>query len=206
MNKILLATTLSLLALVAGDGVKEACASAQGTDTGQFMIGIIRADGSLVPFAQYGNGGWWNPWPQPRQPAQSIYAERAEVIPHSLGDLPEPWFKQCGKMPTTWYFWSSVGTLTTLRASKVVQVENHLQTNWALLTDFPKQTSEDGHHLNLGVALNVMNEKIEPLIEIKTEGAAAEDIGSFIKQTFDQAETAELQRIRAERPPGSDEL
>ncbi|MGH9944167.1 MAG: hypothetical protein ACRD9R_17620 [Pyrinomonadaceae bacterium] len=188
------------MALVAGSEVSEARASAQSIDTGQFMIGVLRADGALVPFAQYGNGGWWNPWPRPRQPTRSIYAASTEVIPHSLGELPEPWFRQCGKIPTTWYFWSSAGTPTALKASKVVQVENHSQTNWALLTDFPKQTSEDGHHRNIGVALNV-NEKIEPMIEITTESAEGADIASFVKQTFDDAETVEFDRIRAESPP-----
>lgn len=203
MKKILLATTL--LVLIAGYEVSRAQVSAQRSETSQFMISVLRADGTVVPFAQYGNGGWWNPWPKPRQPADSIYAESTEVIHHSLGDLPEPWFKQCGKIPPTWYFWSLAGTLTVLRTSKVVQVENHSQTNWALLTDFPKQTSEDSHHRNIGVALNV-NEKIEPFIEIKTENVAVEDIVSFVKQTFDEDETAELNRIRAERPPGISEL
>lgn len=88
MKKIF-ATTLSLLALVAGYEVNKAHVSAQRDDTSQFIVSILRADGTLVPFAQYGNGGWWNPWPKPRQPAESIYAESTEMIHHSLGDLPE---------------------------------------------------------------------------------------------------------------------
>jgi len=115
MNKILIVTLL-LLALVAGYSVDKAPLSAKDNSMSQFMVGILRADGTLVPFAQYGNGGWWNPWPKPRQVAESIYAERSEVLDHSLTDLSEPWFKQCGEIPISWFFWSSAGTSTELRA------------------------------------------------------------------------------------------
>jgi hypothetical protein len=177
--------------------------SARHDDTTHFIAAILRADGTLVPFAQYGNGGWANPWPAPPQAAEGIYAETTEVIPHSLGNLPEPWFKQCGEIPKTWYFWSSATTSAVLNASSVLQVENHSQTNWALTTDFPKQNAEDNHHHNLGVALTV-NEKVEPLIEIKPQGAETADLLSFIKELFNRAETTELNKIRAERSPGID--
>jgi hypothetical protein len=81
-----------------------------------------------------------------------------------------------------------------LSVSRVIQVENHSQTNWALLTDFPKTNAADGHHENIGVALNV-NEKIEPMIEINAESVEAADLLSFIKQLFDEAETAELKKV-----------
>ena len=170
----------------------------QPHEASHFIAAILREDGTLVPFAQYSNGGWSNPWPRPRRSAESIYATDTEVLPHSLGELPEPWFRQCGKVPETWYFWSLAAAPAVLTASRLVQVENHSQTNWALLTNFPKQSAEGGHHRNIGVALSV-NEKIEPMIEIKTESVEAADALSFIKQLFDEAETAELNKIRAER-------
>ena len=199
MKKIL-TITFALLALVAAYAVDKAPLSAQDNSTSQSMIGMLRADGTLVPFAQYGNGGWWNPWPKPRQIAESIYAESPEVMNHSLADLSEPWFKQCGQIPTSWFFWSSAGTSTALRASKLVQGRAHTGTNWGLLTDFPKQISKDPLHDVIGVAVTV-RQKIEPFIEIESVSTQGKDISSFIKQIFDVEETAEIDRMRRETPP-----
>ena len=200
MNKILLATILLSLVLIAGYAGNQTPVSAERDDTNQFMVGIFRADGAVIPFAQYGNGGWWNPWPRPRDIAESIYAEGTEVVHHSLTDLPEPWFKQCGKTPTTWFFSPSDGTATLVRATKVFQVSAHSGSNWALLTDFPRQSSEDPLHDILGVAVNV-NQKIEPAIEINTASTEANEISSFVKQIFTGIETEEIDRMRAETPP-----
>lgn len=199
MRKILLVATFSLFALGAGYEVNKGDLSPKHDEASQFIAGILRGDGTVVPFAQYGNGGWFNPWPNPQQSAENIYAEDTKVIPHSLGELAEPWFRHCGKIPKTWYFWSLAATPAVLRVAQVVKVENHSQTNWALLTDFPKQSAEDNHHHNMGVALNV-NHKIEPMIEIKTESVEP-NLRSFIKQLFDEAENTELNKIRAEQSP-----
>jgi hypothetical protein len=187
-----------LFALGAGYEVNKANLSPEHDEATQFIAGIVRGDGTLVPFAQYGNGGWSNPWPKPRS-AEKVYAEDAREIPHSLGELPEPWFMQCGKVPETWYFWSLATTPAVLNVSRVVQVENHSQKNWALLTDFSNQNA-DGQH-PIGVALNV-NEKIEPMIEIRRDSAEVINLLSFIKQLFNDTETAQLNRNRAELSPG----
>lgn len=191
MRRILLVAAFSLFTSTGGSEVNQAPLLPQLDESNQSIAAILRADGTLVPFAQYGAGGWSNPWPKPRQPAESLYAAPTEVLPHSLGELPEPWFRQCGTIPNTWYFWSSSATPTILNASQVVQVENHSQTNWALLTDLPNRTPAKGHHRNVGIALNV-NQKIEPMVEVRPESAAAAELLSFIKQAFDAAETSEL--------------
>ena len=193
MSKTLLLTAVLLFALFGSQEIKNK-PLAKRDDASQFIAAILRADGTLVPFAQYNSGGWTNPWPKPRQPAESIYDDDTEVIPHSLGNLPEPWFKQCGKIPKRWYFWSSAAAPTVLNASKVVQVENHSQTNWALATDFPKERTDDTHHHNLGIALDV-NQKVEPLLELSPNTAEATDLASFIRQLSDEAKTAELKRL-----------
>ena len=194
MSRKLILTVALLFALAGSQEVNEDRTEAARDDASQFIVAILRADGTLVPFAQYGNGGWMNPWPKPRQSAESIYTESTEEIPHSLGDLPEPWFKQCGKIPKRWYFWSSAGTRTVLNADKVVQVENHSQNNWALTTDFPKQNTDNTHHRNLGIAATA-DQKIEPLIEIRFDAAEAKELTSFVRQAFKKAETAELKTL-----------
>ena len=181
MRRLLFVATLSLLALGSGFEVKKPQLTPNETS---FIAGIVRSDGNLVPFAQYGNGGWFNPWPS----TQNL---------HSLG-LPEPWFVQCGNLPKTWYFWSDAATPAVLNASRLVQVDNHSQKNWALLTDLSKQTAEDGHHhRNIGIALTV-KQKLEPMVEINPESVEAAPLLSAIKQLFDEAETEEMDKPGAQ--------
>jgi hypothetical protein len=191
MRKSLLLTVF-LLTLAGGQTVNKD--RIQPADATSFIAAILRADGTLVPFAQYGNGGWTNPWPKARQPAESLYARDTEVIPHSLGNLPEPWFKQCGKVPNKWYVWSTLATPLVLSAGKVVQVENHSQTNWALTTNFPSPSANDGHHRNVGIALTV-HKRVEPFVPVQTDTAEAADVTSFVRQLFEKAETAELKHL-----------
>ena len=178
--------------------------SAQQNGAGsQYMIGTLRGDGTLVPFAQYSNGGWWNPWPKPREVAGSIYAEspeNTEVVNHSLADLLEPWFATCLDLPNPWFFWSPEGTYTELRASKVVKVNAHSGNNWGLLTDLPKRTSDDPLHDIIAVAITPKR-KIEPFIKIDNTSAQEKEIRSFVKQIFDVEEKAEIERTRVEKPP-----
>lgn len=189
MTKTLLLGTILLVALLGGE------AAAIREDTDQFIAGVVRADGTLVPFAQYSNGGWNNPWPGPRQPPASIYdEERQEVVPHSLGDLPEPWFKQCGKIPKKWYFRTSPDSTRVLKASEVLKVENHSQTNWALMTDLPKQNGDDTHHRNIGVALSA-NLKVEPVMQIQTASRDGVEILSFVRKVFEKAGNADLKTL-----------
>ena len=193
MTRTLLLIATLLFASVGGQKIR-APRPANPDEASQFIAAVLRADGTLLPFAQYTNGGWTNPWPKPRQTTGSIYDQETEVIPHSLGNLPEPWFKQCGKVPKQWYLWSTIATPLVLNAGKVVQVENHSQTNWALTTNYPNPTTEDGHHLNLGIALNV-NKKVEPFVPVQTNTAEAAEIISFVQQISDKARGAKLKRL-----------
>jgi hypothetical protein len=198
MNRIMISVLLALLLLIAPYEVPENYVLAQRDRQNQFIVGILRADGILIPFAQYGNGGWSNPWPKPRSSSESIYVENTEVITNSLGDLPEPWFKQGGKVPRTWYFWSSTGALIVLKASRVVQVRAHSGANWALLTNLPGRTSEDALDNEIGIALNA-NRKVNPMIEVRSNTPAEKNMVSFVKQTIGDAETDELNRLRGQR-------
>ncbi|HKR61669.1 MAG TPA: hypothetical protein VJS64_18425 [Pyrinomonadaceae bacterium] len=204
MNRIMISVLLALLVLIAPYEVPENYVLAQRDQQNQFIVGILRADGTLIPFAQYGNGGWSNPWPKPRSSAESIYAESTEVIPNSLEDLAEPWFKQYGKIPRTWYFWSSAGAPIVLKASKVLKVQAHSGANWALLTNLPGRTSEDALDNEIGIASDAKI-KVDAMIEVKSNTSEDKNIASFVKDTIkelmEDAETAEVSRLRGQQPP-----
>src|SRR5258705_9133514 len=55
----------------------------QNTRNQRFTIGILRGDSVIVPFAEYRDGKWLTPWPEPDG--------FGEDIDNSLADLPA-WF------------------------------------------------------------------------------------------------------------------
>lgn len=194
ISKLLFAIALALLMLIVGADAEYVRISAQNKSIKQFIVGVLRADGTLVPFAEYRHGLWWNPWPEP-----TSHAENNEVRPKSLGNHTEPWFQQCEKAPTTWYFWTSADTPLVLNTSATLQVENHSQTNWALMTDYPKKQNvqKDSHHSHVGMALNV-DLKVDGMVKIEGGGGEAGNIIAYVKSAFSHAETAEIARITAE--------
>lgn len=205
MNKTMIAAVVSLAAVVARFEVPENYVLAQHDQQSQFIVGILRADGILIPFAQYCNGGWSNPWPPvPHSSSESIYGESATVTPHSLQDLPEPWFQQRGKVPRTWYFFPPAGIPIVLKASKVLKVQAHSGINWALLTNLPGRTSEDALDNEMGIASDAKT-KVDAMIELKSNTSEDNNIASFVKETIkelmEDAETAEVSRLRSQQPP-----
>lgn len=197
-NKFCFAIGSALLTLAVGDNAEHVRVSAQNTRIDQFMVGVLRANGTLVPFAEYRHGLWWNPWPEP-----ALQTEGNEVRPKSLGNHHEPWFRQCERTPTTWYFRSSARSTLALRALETLQVENHSQTNWALMTDYPKkQNAGIGSHNYVGIALNV-DLKVEGMVEIESGRYESNSIVAHVKAAFDNSETAEVARSSAQ-PATSD--
>jgi len=199
-SRMLICVVLALLAFVAGHEVAENQVLAKCDQESQFIVGVLRADGILIPFAQYSNGGWANPWP-PSNSAGGIYAESREAT-HSLEDLPEPWFKQCGQVPRTWYFWSSAAAPIVLKASKVLKVRAHSLTNWALSTNLPGRTSEDALDNEIGIASSA-KVKVDKMIGVSSKSPEDYDIAPDLKYFMEFAETEEVNRWRGQHPPES---
>lgn len=191
-----LALVLVLVAVPPWSRIKLSSVKDPGPSS--FLVAVLRADGVLVPFAQYGNGGFYNPWPKP-QPCRGC---TDEIYPHSLGELPQPWFVQGGSMPKRWYFRSPNGALTVLKTLKIAEVENHSQKNWAVRTDFPHERVELPHHRNIGIAITA-NIRIESMSESKLE---LERLTSFIKDAFDAEETMKIERLASYDPSGTASL
>lgn len=192
--------TLALVLLLIADppSSRTELSSVKDQNPASFLVAVLRADGALVPFAQYGNGGFYNPWPKP-QPCRGC---TDEIYPHSLGGLPKPWFAEGGRMPKRWYFRSPNGALTVLKALKIAEVENHSQKNWAVRTDFPHAPVESSHHRNVGVAITA-NIRIESMIESKPE---PDGLTSFIQEVFDAEETEKIERLATDDPSGTASL
>src|ERR1700730_7564977 len=141
--------TLASLAMTLSSAtvLKHPRAPVQTNSDDTFIVGILGPDGVIVPFAQYANQKWTNPWhsPQPEEPPDE---------PDTIADLEKPWFESSTKPSSDWYLWSTSGEPTTLKTSKMVQVDSHCQHVWGLVTDYPKQPAKDGCARNVGAVLS----------------------------------------------------
>lgn len=153
-------------------------------------VAVLRSDGVLIPFAQHRSGGglgtgvWLTPYPRPEK-----YPE-ADPIP--IANLKRAWFVQHEEHPRTWYTLPASGNKAlTLRASEVVQVENHCASNWALLTNYPGAKKEEGHHRNVSVAFDAKVETESPT-RLDDKGEEWSRLFSFIEAKFENDEKGEI--------------
>lgn len=193
LKKILYTTALLISKLTFGYDASHAQIQAKNETSKEFQIGVLREDGALLPFAEYRHGLWWNPWPN-SEPVDEYNWKN----PKTLTNHTKPWFQQCNGNASAWYFWSSVDTRTVINSRKLIEVDNHSDKNWALMTDYRNntKTENDSHHKNIGFALNV-DLKLETMIDIEKVTREASDIRAYIKSAFVNLETAEIGRIAA---------
>jgi hypothetical protein len=162
-----------------------------------FIASLITSDAVLVPFAQYRQGHWENPWPKS--------SDSSEKEPNTIANLPEPWFAK-GRIPSSvWYFWSPRGKGHFLNASKIVEVQSHCQTVWGIVSDLPKEEAVDDRYGMIGVALDT-DRKINPSYELNKTQDEWSKLHSFVQSEFsneEQNKATELSRFL--KPPGREE-
>lgn len=194
MLKIL--TTSLLVVLIANPlWSRVQVISSDEVESTSFLVAVVKGDSTLLPFAEYGNGGFYNPWPRINKPCPGC---TYEIGPHSLGGMPQPWFEQGGKAPHEWYFRLSNGSPAVLKPLKTIEVVNHYEENWVVVTELPFEPEENSHHDNIGIAIST-NLKIENFVKRKPEG---DYFASSLKDGFDFLETLEIERIASEYPSG----
>ncbi len=164
--------------------------SSPGPASQRIQVGVVRTDGSIVPFAEYRNNIWWNPWPETTE----LDVDHS-LTPRSLARHPEPWFQTCYNSTSSWYFWPSADNRRLLLARKVVQVENHGEKNWALLSDLPHAVADErgAHHKNIGLALTA-DLKFDGSKDIEMTSKEATDVAAFIEPAFTGLEYVEIVR------------
>ena len=92
-----------------------------------FLVAVLQANGSLIPFAAYDGAKWSAPWPEPRSSAD------ARVT--TLAGVPREW--TMGVTLDRWRLWLPTRTSHTLTARAPAYVDSLCSQNWTLTTDFP---------------------------------------------------------------------
>jgi len=103
-----------LLAVVAADAPRAA-----------FVVGALRRDGVVIPFAAFDGKHWSAPWPLPQ-------ADR--VVPINLNSVPKSWWGKAG-VRETWQAWVD-GAAQTLHVLQPDWVTVHCTRQVGLRTDY----------------------------------------------------------------------
>ncbi|HZP49105.1 MAG TPA: hypothetical protein VFB07_11245 [Vicinamibacterales bacterium] len=100
-------------------------AAAADQPAAAFVVGALRRDGAVVPFAAFDGKHWSSPWPLPR-------LERP--IPINLNSIPKSWWGKAGPRET-WQAWID-GAAQTLQVRQPDWVAVHCTRQVALRTDY----------------------------------------------------------------------
>jgi hypothetical protein len=113
-------------------------------------VAIVRADGILIPFAQYDGNKWRKPWPEADQDIN-------KDIVGGLSKIPQSWLGVSKQIPTTWYF-----TSIKKHESKILNVSvpetfnTHCGGGHGLLTDYsPTETFDGAPFPKVGLATDL---------------------------------------------------
>jgi hypothetical protein len=150
-----------------------------GQQAAGVTIAVLRDDGTLVPFAQYQQGNWLNPWPKP----EGYYSS------NTIADLPKPWFSQSKALKATWYSWSTKGGAKPLTTSNVVQVDNDCQKNWGLQSNASSPV-KGNYPQHIGFATDTKLQA-DGLIEVSDSSERSEII-ALLAPLFEKAESGAL--------------
>jgi hypothetical protein len=188
MRRVLIVLIISILPLIgsARVGRNSSPRAIPTSDQSRwFFVAVLRSDGVITPFATYWRGLWLAPWQQPQGYPSEI---------NSLSDQRSPWFTKYEKSTPIWYTTQAgAQQAMTLRASKLVEIDNHCSTNWGLQTDYAGAKREEGQHTNVGIALSEPALIVAPL-RLDPRAAESNAIISLIRRNFDNDERSWLAR------------
>jgi hypothetical protein len=165
-------------------------AIAQAQPREQFMLGVLRRDGMLIPFASY-DGDWSLPWP---------VSLRNLELPITLDAVPKKWW---GSEPTTrWTLWPASATAKpaplNLSAPMVV-ITGHdrrlgLRTDFVAAETTPPVSEFPYPKEGLAVGGNVT---VEPIATVSKRATAWRDFTTSIHDDIQEAEETAIGRIKA---------
>ncbi|MEX2273466.1 MAG: hypothetical protein WD690_18500 [Vicinamibacterales bacterium] len=122
-------STLGLAALVSCALLARASAfQDQSQRDRTYSVAVVRADGVLIPFAEYHRGTWRPIW-------TAVNQRRSTVVPLTLDRIDEDWWGRGGPS-LEWTLWQRPGEGTSLRVTTPRVVPTPCSAQPALGTDF----------------------------------------------------------------------
>ena len=172
---VLLALVTALLGPVAG----------QPRD--QFLLGVMRRDGVILPFAAF-DGRWSMPWPS---------SLRNVELPATLADVPAPWWG--GERPQDWTLYPPQGGSTRVTGSALVTVLVGREKRLGIGTDFVSADAPaplfELPYPKEGLALAGRG-AIERIPHISRYTPMWKELPAILRDDMDEAERLAIGRVR----------
>ena len=175
-----IATFLIALTSASASGVKPQ--DADSPERG--LIGVLRRDGVMLPFAAFRSRSWTVPWPE---------GLRQRELPINLEAVPKEWWG--GQPPADWHIWLMDGTTRplTLRATSVFRT--YCVTRLGLQTDYvpseppPPVAAQPFPKDGLAVTGGL---RVEPIEAVEKDSAEWSALETELRKEFDRVEDHEI--------------
>jgi hypothetical protein len=184
---------VALLLLSSGGGFHSP--QTTGSDANRrVVLGVMRSDGILIPFASFDGDDWSAPWP-PAIAGQGGHIE----IPVNLASIPKDWWD--GEQPSEWRLWprdSKTGTAFALVRPVTLMVgavrRLGVQTDYPapppMVPPFELPYPKEG--LAVGGGANVL-----PIVRVSVEASATQTFVERLREDLDEAEERAIRLLRS---------
>lgn len=151
-----------------------------------FVVGLLRPDGLIIPFAYFNGADFTNPWQKPRN-----FGPNA---PSTITDLDIPWFSGFTAPTDSWFAWYPEGG-KRLITKQPIKINSHCSEVWGLPTGEVKRKFPDHVYEPTKTGL-VTNKKIDvsPFSNISKSGADSQFILKVLRPFFDKGEEEALRK------------
>lgn len=161
--------------------------AAADSSAAAFLVGALRRDGVVIPFAAYDGKKWSAPWPLP---------EFDRAIPINTTSVPKGWWGKAG-IRDVWQAWIA-GTATTLRVKQPDAVGVHCTRQIGLKSDYraaeppPPPTAQP--YPKDGVAVSPPR-PVEPIAILQPGALELLPIWPTVRDAFNKAERETASRF-----------
>lgn len=122
-----------------------------------YSVGVVRADGTLIPFAQFDRGTW-----------RAIWSGPDAIVPLTLDDVEERWWGKGGPA-LSWMLWKGATESTPLKVTRPRVVSTPCSAQAALGTDYETAGTlpepDTAPYPKLGIATTSAI-TFEPIVEV----------------------------------------
>lgn len=143
-------------------------------------VGILIADGSLVPLVQYSDGKWNNSWPSgDRNTVKKL---------NSLSSIPKSWLGSFKELPKSWNVTSAENRVKYFKVIKPKLETVQCSKEWELSTDyFPVNKKHSWPSPLIGVSVNREDVKVQLPKELDLKSDEGRRLFRFLKEEFQKA-------------------
>lgn len=192
MTRVLASLSIAFAAAAAG--------AAQSERT--FNVGVMRADGVLIPFAQFDRGTWRPFW-------TGVEGGRSFEIPVTLDDVEARWWRE-DPPSLDWTVWPSEGSTSSVRVQRPQAVYTPCGREVGLITDYkPTGMLPPPHQApypKAGLATTSASIAIEPIPEVPRGSIEWQRVEQALaKREFSNAENRALADMAWSHPVRSGE-